>query len=194
SGNSTYAQIAKGVPSGGGGRTWSFLAHTQPYPLGNTGYDHLFNGIIVSPDGQFVYINSGSRTDHGEVQSDGGVYPNFRDVPLTAKIFRLPANGADLFLTNDLAALQSAGYVFADGTRNAFDFGFDANTNLFVTENGPDRDMSDELNWLRQGLHYGFPWNMGGAANPQQFPGYDPSTDPLLDHRFFAVQQGFYHN
>src|SRR5262249_41050763 len=61
-------------------------------------------------------------------------------------------------------------------------------------ENGPDRDMSDELNWLRQGLHYGFPWNMGGTANPQQFPGYDPSTDPLLDHRFFAVQQGFYHN
>jgi hypothetical protein len=29
---------------------------------------------------------------------------------------------------------------------------FDPAGNLFGTENGPDRDMSDELNWLRPGL------------------------------------------
>jgi len=53
--------------------------------------------------------------------------------------------------------------------------------------------MSEELNWLRPGLHFGFPWRMGGADNPQQFPTYDPSTDKLLDSRYVAVQGGYYH-
>jgi hypothetical protein len=54
--------------------------------------------------------------------------------------------------------------------------------------------MSEELNWLRPGLHFGFPWRIGGADNPQQFPNYDPSTDKLLDSRFIAVRNGYYHN
>jgi glucose/arabinose dehydrogenase len=194
SGNSTIAQIVKGVPNGGGGRTWSLLARTDAYPFGNSGFDHLFNGIIVSPDGNDIYVNSGARTDHGEVQSDGGLYPGVRDVPLTAKIFRLPSNGVNLFLTNDFGTLQSAGYIFAQGVRNAFDFAFDPDGKLFAIDNGPDRDMSDELNWLRAGLHYGFPWRMGGLDNPQQFAGYNPTNDPLLDPRFFAVERGYYQN
>ncbi|HSU53313.1 MAG TPA: PQQ-dependent sugar dehydrogenase [Candidatus Dormibacteraeota bacterium] len=194
SGQSTIARIMKGVPQGGGGRAWSLLAQTEPYPLGNSGFDHLFNGIIVSPDGANVYVNSGARTDHGEVQSNGGVFPNTRDVPLTAKIFVLPTSATGLLLPNDLAALRSAVRIFAEGTRNAFDFGFAPGGELFAIDNGPDRDMSDELNWLRPGLHYGFPWRMGGGDNPQQFPNYNPTNDPLLDPRFFAVHQGFYHN
>jgi hypothetical protein len=182
------------VPNGGGGRNWSLLAQTEPYPLSNSGFDHLFNGIIVSPDGATIYVNSGARTDHGEVQSNGGVFPNTRDVPLTAKIFVLPTSASGLLLPNDLAVLRAAGRIFAEGTRNSFDFGFAPGGELFATENGPDRDMSDELNWLRAGLHYGFPWRMGGADNPQQFTGYNPTNDPLLDPRFFAVHQGFYHN
>jgi len=193
-GQSTFATIMKGVPGAGGSRQWSLLAQTEPYPLGNTGYDHLFNGVIVSLDGQQLYVNSGARTDHGEVQSDGGLYPNTRDVPLTAKILRLPASGSGLLLPNDLGALRTAGYIFAEGVRNAFDFGFAPGGELFVTENGPDRDMPDSLLWLQEGLHYGFPWRMGGADNPQQFPDYNPANDPLLDPRFYAVEQGFYHN
>jgi len=54
--------------------------------------------------------------------------------------------------------------------------------------------MSDELNWLRAEHDYGFPWRMGGADNPQQFPDYDPALDLLLDERFPAVQSGAYHN
>ena len=54
--------------------------------------------------------------------------------------------------------------------------------------------MAEELNWLRPGQHYGFPWRIGGTDNPQQFPNYDPSTDRLLDPRFVAVQNGYYHN
>jgi hypothetical protein len=190
----TFARISKGVPNVTGARTWSLLAKTEPYPRSATAFDHLYNGLIVSPDGQYLYVNCGSRTDHGEVQSNGGLYPNLRDSPLTAKIIRLPTSGSNLVLTNDLNVLRQAGYVFAEGTRNAFDFGFAPNGDLFSTDNGPDRDMSESLYWLRSGLHYGFPWHMGGTDNPQQFPAYDPSTDKLLDSRYIAVQSGYYHN
>jgi hypothetical protein len=193
-GNSTFARIMKGVPDGGAGRIWSLLAQTESYPRSRTAFDHVFNGIVVSPDGHDLYVNSGARTDHGEVQSVGGVFPDTREVALTAKIFRLPATASDLLLTNDMNALRSAGYIFAEGTRNSFDFAFAPNGDLFATENGPDSDMAEELNWLRPGLHYGFPWRMGGTDNPQQFPNYDPSTDRLLDPRFTAVQNGYYHN
>ena len=46
--------------------------------------------------------------------------------------------------------------------------------------------MSDEINWVRPGLHYGFPWRMGSYDNPQQFPNYDPSNDPLLQNNSWA--------
>jgi len=107
SGSSTFARIMKGVPDGSGGRTWSLLARTEPYPRSKTAFDHVFNGIVVSPDGIYVYVNSGSRTDHGEVQSAGGLFPDMREVALTAKIFRLPANGSNLFLPNDISALRA---------------------------------------------------------------------------------------
>src|SRR6266568_3289108 len=193
-GNNNIGRVVKGVPNGNGGRVWSVLGHTQPYPKSRTAFDHSMSGIVVSPDGAFIYLNSGSRTDHGEVESASGLYPDLRETALTAKIFHLPANGANLLLTNDLNGLRSEGYIFAEGTRNAFDLAFAPNGDLFATDNGPDRDMSDELNWLRPGAHYGFPWRMGGDDNPQQFPDYDPTADLLLDTRFIAVQSGAYHN
>jgi len=168
--NKTFARIMKGVPQSSGARVWSLLAETEPYPRSRTAFDHVFNGIIVSSNGNRIIVNSGSRTDHGEVQDVGGLFPNTREVGLTAKIFRLPTAGSNLFLPNDITALRNAGYIFAEGTRNSFDFAYAPNGDLFATENGPDRDMSDELNWLRGGLHFGFPWRIGGADNPQQFP------------------------
>ena len=193
-GNRTFARIVKGVPGSSGEHVWSVLAETEAYPRSRTAFDHVFNGIIVSSDGNWIFVNSGSRTDHGEVQDVGGLFPDTREVGLTAKIFRLPANASNLFLPNDANALGSAGYIFAEGTRNSFDFAFAPNGDLFATENGPDRDMSDELNWLRPGLHFGFPWRIGGADNPQQFPDYDPANDRLLDPRFVGVGGGYYHN
>jgi hypothetical protein len=194
SGNSTFVRIMKGVPGAGGARAWSLLAQTEPYPLSRTAFDHLMSGLAVSPDGTWLYVNSGSRTDHGEIESTSGVYPNLRETALTAKILRVPASGSNLILPNDLAALRSAGYVFSEGTRNAFSLGLAPNGDLFATDNGPDRDMSDELNWLRAGLHFGFPWRMGGADNPQQFPNYNPTNDLLLDPRFIAVHNHTYAN
>src|SRR5437667_7461019 len=155
SGNSTLARIVKGVPQSSGARVWSLLAQTEAYPRSRTAFDHVFNGIIVSSDGNWIFLNSGSRTDHGEVEDVGGVFPNTREVALTAKIFRLPATASNLLLPNDTNALRNAGYIFAEGTRNSFDFAFAPNGDLFATENGPDSDMAEELNWLRPGLHYG---------------------------------------
>ncbi|MEH2463900.1 PQQ-dependent sugar dehydrogenase [Nostoc sp.] len=191
----TKATIVKGViNSGTKERIWSVLATSAGYPKSKTAYDHRFNGVVVSPDGKFIYVNSGSRTDHGEVQSTGGLYPNTREVGLTACILRLPSNGQNLFLANNRATLKTAGYIFAEGTRNTFDMAFASNGDLFGTENGPDRDMSEELNWLRLGHNYGFPWRIGGTDNPQQFPNYNPLKDLLLNPKFTAVKKGYYYN
>lgn len=194
-GNTNVATIRKGVRRpAGDGRTWSTLARTAPYPRSNSTYDHVFNGIAVSPDGRSVFLSSGSRTDHGEVQSAGGAFPGAREVPLTAKMFRLPADAEGVLLPNDEAALDAAGYTFARGLRNAFDPAFGPSGDLFSTENSGDRDDPDELNWIQQGRHYGYPWRMGGNATPQQFAGYDPRADRLLNPGFRAVQQGYFHN
>ncbi len=188
------ATIRRGARAAGDRRVWSTLAQTVPYPRSNTAFDHEWNGIVVSPDGRFVYVNSGSRTDHGEVQTSGGRYPGLREVPLTAKIFRLPASGNGIVLPDDEAALVSAGYIFARGVRNSFDPAFNAAGDLISGDNSGDRDDSDELNWLREGGHYGFPWRMGTNDTPQQFPGYDPERDRLVDHRFYAYTHGFFHD
>jgi len=58
--------------------------------LSDTYFDHLYNGIIVSLDGKWVYINGGSRTDHGEVEDNAGAFPDTRDVALTARILAFP--------------------------------------------------------------------------------------------------------
>jgi hypothetical protein len=141
-----------------------------------------------------VFIASGSRTDHGEVQSAGGAFPGIREVPLTSALFRLPADGDDVFLDNDANTLASSGILFADGLRNAFDPTFAPNGDLLSGDNGPDADYSEELNWLREGRHYGFPWRLGDQDNAQQFPDYDPSTDRRLQRGFTAVDRGSYAN
>lgn len=188
------ARIVKGVPDAGGGRTWSTLAISDAYPKSNTAYDHNLNAVVVSTDGASIFVNSGSRTDHGEVQTAGGLYPELREAPLTAIILKLPTSGRDLVVPNDREALRSRGYLFAEGIRNTFDMAFAANGHLFGAENGPASDHSDELNWLREGRHYGFPWRLGGADNPQQFSNYDPSRDKLLNPLFGAVRNGYWRN
>jgi glucose/arabinose dehydrogenase len=193
-GTRTQATVVKGVPETDGTRTWSIMARTAPYPKSRTAYDHRLNGMAVDPAGAFLYINSGSRTDHGEVQSVGGLYPGVREVGLTACILRLPTSGSDIFLRNNRGWLRNNGYLFAEGTRNTYDMAFAPNGDLIGPDNGPDRDMPDELNWLRPGRHYGFPWRIGGLDNPQQVADYDPAADLLLNPLFNAVRQGYYRN
>ncbi|MBL9171578.1 MAG: PQQ-dependent sugar dehydrogenase [Verrucomicrobiales bacterium] len=191
----TAAYVLRGEERPGTeGRLWSVVAHTEPYARSKTAFDHVFNAVEVSPDGATLYLNSGSRTDHGEIQSADGAFPGLREEPLNAAIFRVPARGNDILLPRDLNALKADGRIYCEGIRNTFDLRFSPSGELFGAENGPDRGMSDELNWLREGEHYGFPWRMGGADNPQQFPDYDPALDKLLDSRFTAVKGGYFNN
>src|SRR6266567_3656643 len=49
----TFARISKGVPNASNVRTWSTFARTEPYARSQTAFDHLYNALIVSPDGQY---------------------------------------------------------------------------------------------------------------------------------------------
>ena len=189
------ATITKGeVDPSSGERTWFTLAETAPYERCDCIFNHEVNGLVVSPDNRSLFINSGSRTDHGEIQDGNRQFPDLRETALTAIVLRVPTDASDLVLPNDRDALRAQGFLFAEGLRNAYDLAFAPNGDLFATENGPDRDMAEELNWLREGHHYGFPWRMGLEDTPQQFSDYDPASDFLLPARFTAVREGYYHN
>lgn len=185
------AVIRKGTPQTGGGFTWATLAETEPYPLAGNNFDHLYNGLVVSPDGKYVFVNAGSRTDHGEVESNAGEFPDLREVPLTSAVLHIPSDAQNLILSADEAALKP--YLYADGTRNAFDPVFAPNGDLIVGDNGPDADFPDELNWIREGEHYGFPWQFGIEHNPQRDPNYNPAHDPRLQSGFMAVDNNLYY-
>ncbi|AQG80302.1 PQQ-dependent sugar dehydrogenase [Spirosoma montaniterrae] len=177
-------RIVKGKLRPDGSRQWTVLLETAPYPYSGTAFDHAFSGVCVSPNRDSIYVNSGSRTDHGEVQDNGGRFPNLRETPITARIFKFPLKGENLTLANNEQAVRQSGWLFCEGTRNTFDMAFNSEGRLFGAENAGHRSDPEELNWLRPGRHYGFPWLIGGNETPQQFPNYDPLTDPLLSEGY----------
>lgn len=189
-----YGLVKRGQRQPDGSWTWTTVMRTANHASSKTLYDHAFSGVCFSPDGQFLYISSGSRTDHGEVKDNDGRYPGLREEPLTSKIFRIPANSQNLELRNDDDWLATSGYVFARGVRNAFDIAFSPVGELFSVENSGDRDDPEEMNWIRQGQHYGFPWEMGGNDTPMQFPGYDPKQDKLVNPKSTSFLNGGFAN
>jgi glucose/arabinose dehydrogenase len=156
--------------------------NTVEYGTNATTFDHGWNALVISKDKKYIYVNSGARTDHGEVQDNNGAYPNARDNALTSNVFRFPINSKDLLLTTDAAKLKAYGYLYAEGIRNAYDMTFDGEGNLFGVVNSGDYDQSEEMFWIRQGHHYGFPWQLAGIENPQQYPNWipDPAKDPFI--------------
>lgn len=169
---------------------WTNVMSTEPYAKSNTQFDHGFSCIVVNPTGDSLYINSGSRTDHGEIESHNGLFPNMREVPLTSAIFRIPITSQNLLLKND--SIQLLPYIYANGIRNSFDLAFTHDGKLFGTENSGDRDDPEELNWIRQSRHYGFPWIMGGNKNPTQDKNYSFKNDELLNKNFSSVKKGLF--
>jgi Secretion system C-terminal sorting domain/Glucose / Sorbosone dehydrogenase len=171
----TYALIMKGIPDSAGSenRTWEVLAKTVRYPYGHV-YAHQLSGIAVDPNGKYIYVNSGARTDHGEMEE------GMREVGLTDIILKLPVDSTNILLQDDRSWLQEHGYLMSDGTRNSYDLAFNARGDLIAPDNSDDRDDPEELNWIQEGHHYGFPWIIGLDNTPQQFTPYNPHTDPLL--------------
>ncbi|HZZ45186.1 MAG TPA: PQQ-dependent sugar dehydrogenase, partial [Tepidisphaeraceae bacterium] len=115
------------------------------YPYGVDTFNHGVSKIALGPDG-FLYVSSGSRTDHGEARHQEH-HSTEGEVPLTGCLWRL-----------DPAAEHPQVEIFAAGIRNAFGFCFDDHNQLFATENGPNADAPEELNLLQPNHHYGFPY------------------------------------
>lgn len=170
--------------------------NTVEYGTNATTFDHGWNALEVSADGKYIYANTGARTDHGEVQDNRGAYPNARDNALTAKIFRFPTDSKDLLLPDDLDKLKAMGFIYAEGIRNAYDIAFDANQNLFAVVNSSDYDHNEDMFWVREGKHYGFPWVMSGIENPQQYPDWQPNpdTDPFIPRSSHAWAVKYFRN
>lgn len=106
---------------------------------------HWTTGVAVGPDGR-LYVGVGS-----EYARD--VNPH----PWQSSVLRFTTAGQ--FVD-----------IFATGFRNPYDLAFHADGSLFATDNGPPPDASwncdeapDELNWVRPGHDYGFPFCFGGG-------------------------------
>ena len=188
----TTAIIVKGKLQKSGSRVWTTIATTDPYPTSPQFY-HLLSGMVVSPEGDSLFVCSGARTDHGEVQANLKM-PNTREVPFTSIFLGIPTSASNLLLKDDSVWLATSGYIYARGVRNTFDIAFSADNHLFGAENSGDRDQSDEVNWMRKGHHYGFPWVMGNTNNPQQYPNYNPATDLLINDSCVSAEYKYYYN
>jgi hypothetical protein len=173
--------IRKGVAAAGGGaRTWTTLVTTSvTFPAGHTDYDHTFSGIAISPDGMSLYFSSGSRTEHGEVEN------GLREVPLSSAIFKVSTTTPSDLKNTDEGVKP---FMFADGTRNTFDMAFNADGDLFGTENGPDLSLPDEINFLESGKHYGFPWRFGATDSPVLDPAYVGASDKRCNGGYGACK------
>ena len=115
------------------------------YPWGGHHFNHGVAHLGQGPDGM-IYVSSGSRTDADEDFDE----PNLADggeVELTSCLWRI-----------DPASDDPALEVYAQGLRNAFGFDWDAEGNLWATDNGPNKNPPGELNVIQHGKHYGFPY------------------------------------
>src|SRR5262249_55424131 len=108
-------------------------------------FNHGVGHIALGPDGK-LYVNSGSRTDGNEPGNDPR-YSKEGETPITACLWVL-----------DPKADKPKVEVYARGLRNAYGFCWDDKRRMFATENGPDADAPEELNFIEKGKHYGFPY------------------------------------
>ena len=180
------AKLMKGVLQANGTRNWVVVVETQPFLSSN----HPFTSVITDPTGDYLYWASGARTMLGEVMN--GAIPNYREGPLNSKVYKFPITSEGIVLANDSASIDSSGYVFVRGVRNAYSMAFDGQSELFSIDNSGERDDPEELNWLREGHHYGFPWRMGGNWNPVMQANYVVNNDPMVNHASGGYQQGIF--
>ena len=119
---------------------------------GNAAYIHGLEHIAFGPDG-FLYAGNGARTDAG-LTSTGTNWFGGGETPITASIWRIDPQSENPTLE-----------VFASGVRNAYGFCWNDRGEMFATENGPDADAPEELNFIERGRHYGFPYQFANWTN-----------------------------
>jgi len=139
------------------------------YPYGVGPYNHGVSHLAFGPDGM-LYVNSGSRTDGGEPGNDpqrsqGG------EVEITACLWRF-----------DPRAEQPKIEVYARGIRNAYGFAWDDAGDLFTFANGPDYNAPEEMDFVQQGRHYGFPFQFADWPVKPGFPyAHTPPPPPGVE-------------
>jgi putative membrane-bound dehydrogenase-like protein len=99
---------------------------------------HTNNALSLGPDGR-LYFGVGSTTN-GEVEQN----------EFAAGIFTVKLDGSDL-------------KPYARGLSNSFDVAFNAAGDMFAADNQPGAagSVSDELNYIVEGGHYGYPYFFG---------------------------------
>jgi glucose/arabinose dehydrogenase len=95
---------------------------------------HQNNAVVFDRRGR-LYVGVGVTSDHGPVTHE-----------YSGAILRSLPDGSEL-------------EVFASGLRNPFGLAFGPRGELFCTDNDAAVETGDELNHVRQGLHYGHPYD-----------------------------------
>jgi glucose/arabinose dehydrogenase len=124
---------------------------TFAHPWGVGPYNHGACRIATGPDG-WIYLGVGSRTDHGETGEKDFLDKN-GETDLTAVLLRWDPKAPKV-------------EVVCRGLRNPYGFDWDDRGRLIAGEHGPDANHPEELNWLRPGKHYGFPYVFGDGEAP----------------------------
>ncbi len=147
---------------------------------------HAANGIAFGPDG-YGYVGVGGRADHGEILDGSGRMDEMH--PLEASILRFHP---------DTGAVS----VYARGFRNPYDIAWDANGQLWATDNTPDYDPPERLHRVVPGGIHGYPYyDCDVCFSPPEgvtvippLVTFVPSSSPTGIEVYLANQFPGYHN
>jgi len=139
-----------------------------------TGGGHTSRDIVVSPDGQYIYVSVGSQSNVGDdmpkappanwVKTHGLGQP-WGSEEGRAMVLRFKPDGSDR-------------YVWADGIRNCVTLGFSGRGELFCTTNERDNLgenlVPDYFSHVEDGHFYGWPWYYLGDHEDPRLAGARP--------------------
>lgn len=123
------------------------------------GQGHYSHRLLLSPDGQHLYISSGERQEKTPAQDMSGNLGKIIRLNLDGS---LPTDNPFSDNSNDIAA-----QFWSIGHRNVLGMTFDPQGNLWAHEMGPRG--GDELNFIKKGKNYGWPL----VSNGRNYSGVD---------------------
>ena len=151
------------------------------WPAATATYGHGISHMGFGGDG-LLYVSSGSRTDADEAGVEPDKDPR-GEVRLTSAMWRLDPS-LDRATADDVE-------VYADGLRNAYGWAWLGDGRMVGIDSGPDANPPEELNFIVEGGHYGFPYRFSDWP-VQPYPHVEPPpagmafVDPVLNVGPFA--------